>query len=207
MATFLPGSGAISIGDINGVFGRGNDLNSYRGTSYYTSSAGPYNFPSGAISMSDFYGTGPSANFTFAFNNGNNFNVQAYASTTVSSSDIRINTDGSISLYTVTADSESLTGPTAWGTPSTGGVGSSYEFRVIISTVNIYEYHGSFVVAGTAYTGAATTSWYSLSSNQLMTCTSGYAYTESFGTIEIRNTSTLTTISRGYYMYAEGNVP
>lgn len=74
MATYLPGSGAISINDINTVFGRGNNLNAYRGTSYYTSSSGPFTFSSGAISMSNFYSTGPSPNsfsFTIAANQTN----------------------------------------------------------------------------------------------------------------------------------------
>ena len=62
MATYLPSSGAISINDINTLYARGNNLNAYRGTTYYTSSSGPFTFPSGAIAMSNFYGTGPQAN-------------------------------------------------------------------------------------------------------------------------------------------------
>lgn len=53
----LPSSGTISMSQINSEFGRGNNLNAYRGTTYYTSSAGPFTFPSGAISFSNFYGT------------------------------------------------------------------------------------------------------------------------------------------------------
>ena len=54
----LPGPGvAIAMSDINAEFGRGNDLNSYRGTTYYTSSGGPFTFPSGTIAFSDFYNT------------------------------------------------------------------------------------------------------------------------------------------------------
>ena len=53
----LPSSGVISLLDINNEFGRGYDLNSYRGTQYYTSSAGPFTFPSGTIGFADFYGT------------------------------------------------------------------------------------------------------------------------------------------------------
>jgi hypothetical protein len=53
----LQSSGAISMSQINAEFGRGNNLNSYRGTTYYTSSAGPFTFPSGTIAFSDFYGT------------------------------------------------------------------------------------------------------------------------------------------------------
>lgn len=47
----LQSSGAISIADINTEFGRGNDLNSYRGTSHASGT-----FSSGAISFNDFYG-------------------------------------------------------------------------------------------------------------------------------------------------------
>ena len=53
----LPSSGTLTMAQINAEFGRGNNLNAYRGTSYYTSSAGPFTFSSGAISFSDFYGT------------------------------------------------------------------------------------------------------------------------------------------------------
>ena len=53
----LPSSGVISLLDINNEFGRGYDLNSYRGTQYYTSSAGPFTFSSGTIGFADFYGT------------------------------------------------------------------------------------------------------------------------------------------------------
>jgi hypothetical protein len=200
MATYLQSSGAISISDINGVFSRGNDLNSYRGTSYYTSSAGPYNFPSGAISMSNFYGTGPSPNFTLAFNNGDDFFIQ---SVVIGTTYVRIyiNTDASITKY-----GNDSVGPTAWGSPSTGGIGSSYEFRVVMSSLYI-ESGGTFMVAGVNYTSATTTPWYTISSNQLIEAYSYYFETYSGGTIEIRNTSTLATISRGYYMRAQGDNP
>lgn len=62
MATFLPGSGSLAMSTINGLFGRGNDLNAYRGTTYYTSTTGPNTFPSTPISFSNFYNTGPSSN-------------------------------------------------------------------------------------------------------------------------------------------------
>lgn len=63
----LPSSGTLTMAQINAEFGRGNDLNSYRGTTYYTSSGGPFTFPSGAISFSNFYGTQASGGtFTFS---------------------------------------------------------------------------------------------------------------------------------------------
>lgn len=52
----LPASGPLSIQQINAEFGRGNNLNSYRGTTWYTDAGGSGTFSSGAISISDFYG-------------------------------------------------------------------------------------------------------------------------------------------------------
>ena len=52
----LPASGPLSIQQINAEFGRGNDLNSYRGTTWYTDAGGSGTFSTGAISISDFYG-------------------------------------------------------------------------------------------------------------------------------------------------------
>jgi hypothetical protein len=52
----LPASGPLSIQQINAEFGRGNDLNSYRGTTWYTDAGGSGTFSTGALSMSDFYG-------------------------------------------------------------------------------------------------------------------------------------------------------
>ena len=206
MATYLQSSGAIAISDINGVFGRGNNLNAYRGTSYYTSSAGPYNFSSGAISMSDFYGTGPNPNFTLAYNNGDNFYIQSSNPNNSISATITINTDGSIS----NAGNYYSNGPTAYGSPLTAGVGSGFEFRLVISAVNILIDYGNmptFTVAGVSYTSATTTPWYTISSNRLIEAYSGYAEVYSSGTIEIRNSSTLTTISRAYEMLAQGAQP
>jgi hypothetical protein len=63
----LPTSGTITMAQINAEFGRGNDLNSYRGTQWYTAAGGSGTFPTGAISMSDFYGkqlASPSFSFT-----------------------------------------------------------------------------------------------------------------------------------------------
>ena len=52
----IPTSGAISMLMIDLEFSRGLDLNSYRGTLWYTDAGGSGSFSSGAISMSEFYG-------------------------------------------------------------------------------------------------------------------------------------------------------
>lgn len=63
----LPSSGSLSMAQINAEFGRGNDLNSYRGTTWYTAAGGSGTFSTGAISIGDFYGkqlASPSFSFT-----------------------------------------------------------------------------------------------------------------------------------------------
>ena len=52
----LPTSGALSMSQINAEFGRGTNLNSYRGTTWYTDAGASGTFSSGTISMSEFYG-------------------------------------------------------------------------------------------------------------------------------------------------------
>ena len=54
----LPSSGPLSLQDINNEFGRGANLNAYRGTPYFfPGNINQYYFPSGTISISNFYGT------------------------------------------------------------------------------------------------------------------------------------------------------
>ena len=115
MATYLPGSGAISISDINGLFGRGNDLNSYRGTTYYTSTAGPFTFSSGAIDMNGFHGTGPTANrvaisYTFSSNTADaSLNVASIGGYAAGTSDITITVNSGIYLWASSTGNAGLT--------------------------------------------------------------------------------------------------
>jgi hypothetical protein len=65
----LPSSGPLSMSAINAEFGRGNNLNAYRGTTWYTDAGGSGTFSSGALSFSDFYGkraTSPTFSFTIS---------------------------------------------------------------------------------------------------------------------------------------------
>ena len=57
----LPVSGPLSMSAINAEFGRGTNLNSYRGTVWYTDAGATGTFSSGAISFNEFYGKRPDA--------------------------------------------------------------------------------------------------------------------------------------------------
>lgn len=70
----LPSSGPLSMQAINAEFGRGNNLNAYRGTVWYTDAGASGTFSSGAISFSEFYGkrpTSPTFSFSIASNQTN----------------------------------------------------------------------------------------------------------------------------------------
>ena len=51
----IKASGQLWMSEINAEFGRGNNLNSYRGTQWYTDAGGSGTFSSGAISFYEFY--------------------------------------------------------------------------------------------------------------------------------------------------------
>jgi hypothetical protein len=98
---FLPTSGPLSINDINAVFGKGTNLNAYRGTIYATIN-GSGIFPTGAISISNFYGTSPrvAISYTFASDTPNAIlNVSSISGYVAGVSDITITVNSGIYLY------------------------------------------------------------------------------------------------------------
>lgn len=52
----LPSSGQLTMSAINTEFGRGNNLNAYRGTTWWTDAGASGTFSTGQITFSDFYG-------------------------------------------------------------------------------------------------------------------------------------------------------
>jgi hypothetical protein len=156
MAT-LQASGAISISQINAEFGRGNNLNAYRGTTWYTDAGGSGTFSSGAISMSEFYSKRATPAFTVAYSSGfgNGYFVDDvfYSPGAPAGAGIRWNANGTMDQYGYSFGYQSL-GQT-WGNPTTTGIGSSYWIRFTRTAT------GGF---GAAAASTASTGWLQLTS-------------------------------------------
>lgn len=131
MATFLPTTGPLSMSDINGLFARGNNLNAYRGTTYYTASGGPFTFPSTSspISFNNFRGTGPDSNTAVV-------NINALAGTWISyysiilpnTIDLLFANDGALQMFSDNTEDLLFNGGAAstWATPTGAGVGNNF---------------------------------------------------------------------------------
>ena len=167
MAT-LQSSGAISISQINAEFGRGNNLNAYRGTTWYTDAGGSGTFSSGAISMSEFYSKRATPAFTVAYSSGfgNGYFIDDvfYSEGAPAGCGIRWNANGTMDQYGYSFGYATL-GET-WGNPTTTGIGSNYWIRFTRTAT------GGF---GAAAASTASTGWLQLNSGREITIYQGSA--------------------------------
>lgn len=94
-------------------------------------------------------------------------------------------------------------GPTAWGTPTGGSPGNSFEARLNVTEFNAAS-GGYARFAGVNITSTGLTSWFSLSSNRaidMLSSTTDLSFAT--GTLFIRNTASLVEISRAFQVYAD----
>lgn len=151
----LQASGTITMAQINAEFGRGNDLNSYRGTTWYTDAGASGTFSSGAISMSDFYGkraTSPMWTGTITTNQ-NKLNLRAWAIANgySGSGAAQITIASGVYIYSDTVGTPALTIDGSWGgltlinngyVMGMGGTGGGYSYNVAISPTKSYPNDG-----------------------------------------------------------------
>ena len=172
----IPSTGSVSMSQINTEFGRGLNLNAYRGTTYYTASAGPFTFPSGSISMNNFRGTQASPPVSVA--------ITGLASNYYSTYDFSLPVSCVLTFYPdgywqVDYSPSQVDGGT-WYTPNTATLGSNYWIRFTRTAVG-----------GTSGTSTPSSGWLNLSSNQVVrvdkTINSG-TYTSTY-TIQISSSS------------------
>jgi hypothetical protein len=180
MAGFLQASGVpITMAQINSVFdGRGNNLNAYRGTTWFTAAGGSGTFSSGAISFNDFYLKGPSAGVTvsLASMNGTTFFGTAFSNNESFSSILTFESNGTwgASLY---ASGEQYGN---WATPTTTGVGSGYWIQ----------WTRTFFTGGTFNDATPTSGWQQLNGiNQIIVTTGGISTASADYTVQISSSS------------------
>jgi hypothetical protein len=66
----LPLSGALSLNQINNEFGRGRNLNAYRGVTWYTDGGSSGSFTSSNLGFNQFYGKRPDAPYRYGTGSG-----------------------------------------------------------------------------------------------------------------------------------------
>jgi hypothetical protein len=66
----LPSSGPLSLNQINNEFGRGRNLNAYRGTQWFTDGGSSGTFTSSNLGFDQFYGKRPDAPYRFGTPSG-----------------------------------------------------------------------------------------------------------------------------------------
>ena len=206
--------GTISMSQVNTELGLPSTTNISLNQANVRALAG---VPSGTISMSNLQGK---SNFTLGFNSAAEWNLQS------------LRYDGPTSAFLtfpwetppeppgpgvanrgdiyITAN-QIQSGPTAWGSPLTPGIGGQYQVRVVIYYVNSTGGSNLFYALYGYFYGADTTLWQTITGELVVQAssfpTSGTGWVESAGEIQIRNSSTGATISRPYYMRAEGAEP
>jgi hypothetical protein len=148
MAGYLQAPGVpISMSQINSVFdGRGNNLNAYRGTQWYTAAGGSGTFPSTPISFNDFYLKGPNpAGFTTVSLATVPANSFAYYTTSTSINIyLYFNPNGTWSVL----DDIGEINFGSWGTPTTPGGGSAYWIRFTLTAATPFGTENPFALPG-----------------------------------------------------------
>ena len=179
----LPASGnPISISQIQTEFALGNNLNAYRGVTWWTDAGATGTFSAGAISMSEFYSKRKTSPFTVSLAQLNGATIMSAGSSPVEI-DLFMNTDGTWYVQ----GNEGIISTGNWGTPTTAGIGSSYWVR-FTRTANAFP----------PSSASPSTGWLQLSSNQVIyvlnTIYPGTGIASAVYTIEISTNSGGTNI-------------
>jgi hypothetical protein len=115
---------------INTEFNRGNRLSLYRSTQYYTSSGGPFSFPSAPISFSNFYGTQVNSPFVVSIAALPDMATASGAGPTSLTS--RFSPNGNWLGFDTQTSTPDYTG--TWVTPIVAGTGINYWVRMTITS-------------------------------------------------------------------------
>lgn len=189
---------SISMSQVNTELGRSSTASINLNESAVRTLAG---VASGAISMDNLRGK---SSFTLAFNNAETINLSARGSPTTYQAIYTLNRNATCSKSGSPFGLDFSSGPTAWGTPTGGTPGDNFEARLNVTYYSSSFSGGDYVrFAGVNISGSGFTSWYSLSSARTIDARGSNDISFVEGTLYIRNTSTLTEISRTFAVYAD----
>lgn len=156
---------------------------------------------SGTISMNDLRGK---SSITLAFNNAENIDLSDRGSPAAYQAIYTINRNGTCSKFGAQFGLDFSAGPTAWCSPTGGTPGDNFEARLNVTSYGSSFSGGDYVrFAGVNISGTGYTSWYSLSTARAIDAVGSNDISFVEGTLYIRNTSTLTEISRAFAVYAD----
>ena len=194
----LQSSGAITMAQINAEFGRGNNLNAYRGTSHSSGT-----FPSGAISFNDFYGKSAAPSLAAVLNaygdaSGiylSDYYFNSYSYYSESSVDIVLNSNGT-AQYRYGNSAVLTTNFTSFTWKTGGGAVGDYYARV---TGFSGAWHSA--PSNNALHSLSTTRQWMVLATANGNPASGYAGAS--GTLEICNSAGSVLASRSFSLYAE----
>lgn len=116
----IPAAGSVSMSQINTEYGLGTNLNAYRGTTYYTSSAGPFTFPAGTISMNNFRGTQANSPVTISLASLQSKALFSYYTTFPATVELFFSPLG----FWIASDDALTVGD--WASPNASGRGAAY---------------------------------------------------------------------------------
>ena len=157
--------------------------------------------PSGTISMNDLRGK---SSITLAFNNAENISLSDRGQPAAYQAIYTINRNGTCSKFGAQFGLDVSNGPTAWCSPTGGTPGDNFEARLDVTYYSSSFSGGDYVrFAGVNISASGFTSWYTLSSARAIDAVGSNDISFVEGTLYIRNTSTLTEISRAFAVYAD----
>lgn len=128
----IKASGSLAMSEINAEFGLGNNLNAYRGVTWWTDAGGTGTFDSTNIDFAEFYGkraTSPAGPTNFG---GTIYVSRLFTSPAIAG--VQFSTNGNIDrIVTGTVFTDTINDDT-WYAPATTSIGNSYWIRATLSS-------------------------------------------------------------------------
>jgi hypothetical protein len=194
MPTYLQTSGAISLNDINGVFGDGTDLNAYRGQAWYKANGTSGSFSSSNINFNEFYGTGPDAPYSLAYVTATSWDSNNLASYTFSGTSFGTASGSRLVVVAIIAKNTSTSSTAvALSSATIGGVSASINVQeTSTGTQQPNVYIASAAVSGGTSSGSVVVNLSKTAGGCSIIVYNVPGATSSYATSSVENTSITT---------------